>query len=125
MTPAQYERRMDQWYDLAAAIEAIVRADNGEGETSRAVPPDGLHYPAEYVLLTWQEKRKGILPEMGGLNDQDAGLVYHDWPLVNRLYNEIANRLYPPVERLAGEGNGIPRPDLKHAKDIRSLMEDP
>lgn len=110
-------------------MEDIVRADHGDPPEQEPDPAsvDGLHHPLDYVLMTWQEKRNGFLPEPGGLNDQDAALVYHDWPLVSRLYNEAAHRLYPPDEdgtHPAPKARGVPVPDdAPDFRTIRSMME--
>lgn len=104
-----------------------MRADHGEIDPDDDPPAglEGLHHPLDYVLMTWQEKRNGFLPEPGGLNDQDAALVYHDWPLVSRVYNETARRLYPSDD----EGQPPPKRGVDLPKDapdfrtIRSMME--
>ena len=104
-------------------MAAIVRAEHGDSESDDEDEDNlpGFYYPADYVLITWQEKRdKGILPEPGGLNDQDWRLVYHDWPLLNERYNRLAAQLYPDE----GEGEQYtPYTVPPQRQNISGLME--
>lgn len=93
-------RRLDQTQALDMALVDIIRAERGDDEDDEDDEEDdplaGFFYPLDYVLMTWQEKRNhGILPEAGGLNNQDWRLVYHDWPLLNQRYNRLMEMLYP------------------------------
>lgn len=93
-------RRLDQTQEMDMALVDIIRAEKGEGDDDDdeddSDPLAGFYYPPDYVLMTWQEKRNhGILPEPGGLNDQDWRLVFHDWPLLNQRYNRLMELLYP------------------------------
>ena len=84
---------------LDMQVMAIIRAEHGDADSDDDddegdVSP--FYHPVDYVFMTWHEKRNhGLLPEPGGLNDQDWRLVYHDWPLVNQRFNELSELLYP------------------------------
>ena len=82
--------------DLDTIVTEMVQADTGklESDIDLMEPEYGLYYPLWYVIRTWQEKREhGILPEPGGLNDQDWRLVDHDWPKVGERYNRIYRQM--------------------------------
>lgn len=102
----------------------IIRAEHGEGDMDddKDTSLPGFYYPADYVLMTWQEKRdKGILPESGGLNDQDWRLVYHDWPLLNQRYNRMSAMLYPGDDREPQDYRPYSVPQMR--KDISGLLD--
>lgn len=96
-------------------VRGMVRAEHGdEDDTDNEDTDDdlaGLYFPLDYVLLTWLEKKeRGILPEPGGLNDQDWRLVFHDWPLVTARYNRLSRELYPPEPNEKRNGIRLPKP---------------
>ena len=81
-----------------------------------------MYYPADYVLITWQEKREhGILPEPGGLNDQDWRLVYHDWPILNQRYNRLSEQMYPTDGSEGEQHRPYVVPPMR--KDMSKLLE--
>lgn len=110
---------------LEGTLVDIIRAEHGDGEhedDDDDAPPEGFYLPPDYVLMTWQEKRNhGILPEPGGLNDQDWRLVYHDWPLLTAIYNRMSEMLYP------GDGSeGTPYHPVQlppTEKSLKGLMD--
>lgn len=113
--------------DLDDALRDMVRAEHGEGRAIGADDDDddlpGLFYPLDYVLLTWFEKKEhGILPEPGGLNDQDWRLVYHDWPLVSKRYNRIDRELYPPKDDNGRTESAIRIPDPGSAHALQDIL---
>jgi len=110
---------------LDRMLTGILRADMNDSPDDDDTPPDdlaGLYYPLEYVIQTWQEKRNNhILPDPGGLNDQDWRLVLHDWPVVNERYNYLQRMLYPKEG-----GGGLQTSEVDLAKeqgsDIRDML---
>ena len=72
-------------------MSGVVLSENGD----TPIPDDedfGLFNPLEYVIETWQAYRQfGILPLVGGYNDQDANLMA-DWRTLNRRYNLAMHR---------------------------------
>lgn len=53
----------------------------------------GLNNPRDYALRTWYDYNEhGLLPEAGGINDQDP-LWYDDIHTLNLRYSTIARRL--------------------------------
>lgn len=78
-----------------------------EDDTPELMDDDlGLYYPFEYGFHTWNEKRNhGLLPEPGGINDQDWRLVYHDWPAITKRYNQLYRRMKDPGFALPDTAN--------------------
>lgn len=80
----------------------MVRAEKAKDDNEAdSAPPEfnGLYYPLSYVLRTWIYLREyGVLPEAGGLNDQDWRLIEHDWPIVSERYIYIRKHGRPTVE---------------------------
>lgn len=60
------------------------------GKTKSDVDDDedmGLNFPLSYALTTWNAFRQfGVLPKVGGYNDQDKQLM-EDWSTLSRRYN--------------------------------------
>lgn len=117
--------------ELDDILTRMVKADHGddpgsEDDEDEAADDDlpGLYYPLDYVVLTWRERNeRHILPESGGLNDQDWRLVYYDWPLVTARYSRIDRALYPPKE---GEGSkGITLPDTGRTRSVMDVFREP
>ena len=110
----------------------MVRGDHGDpplhDDDEDDLPDDpGLNYPLDYVLMTWHEKNDHhLLPEAGGLNDQDWRLLYEDWPLVTRLYNQKTRELYPPEPKEGQEtpyrSKIIPMPDPDEAGTFEDVL---
>lgn len=109
---------------LDKALTGMVRAEHGDDPHNGSDDEEdddlpGLYFPLDYVLMTWFEKKeRGILPEPGGLNDQDWRLVYYDWPLVTARYNKLDRQLYPPKEeQIALPESGQARPAMDIFKE--------
>lgn len=79
-----------------------MEADRGKQTDTEAdsTPPqfDGLYYPLSYVLDTWLFFREhGVMPEPGGVNDQDPRLIFHDWRVVQNRHGYIAKHGKPEI----------------------------
>lgn len=101
----------------------VAHGDNPLHEQDEEPDNPGFYYPVSYVLMTWHEKNEhGILPEPGGLNDQDWRLVEHDWPLVTQTYNRLSRELYPVSESPSGRNIRLPMSD--GAGDFDDLVKE-
>jgi len=73
-----------------AALAELGKLDDDADDSE----PDGLNNDLGYVISTWQEHRlHDAYPEAGGYNDQDPGLVQHDWGVLNMRFNYWLNWL--------------------------------
>lgn len=90
--------------ELDEFLARLVEADKGKqaetDEEAGSTPPEfaGLYYPLSYVLDTWLFFREhGVMPEQGGVNDQDPRLIFHDWRVVQNRYAYISKHGPPSV----------------------------
>jgi hypothetical protein len=80
---------MHEWLD--EMMESIARADLGKPDSNEATSTHdaGFYHDYHVAFYTWlHHKSHGTLPEPGGLFDQDWQLVFDDWGVLNRKYNE-------------------------------------
>lgn len=83
-------------FSVRESLESIVRADMGtSGDDDAALDDFGFSYPPHVVLRCFQALRHfGVLPEPGGLLDQDAAL-WDDIMTMFAVYNDVRREIDP------------------------------
>ena len=64
-----------------------------------------MYFPLSYVIATWQAYRQyGVLPKIGGYNDQDEQLMA-DWGVISRRYHWASVRGDNAIDISLDSGN--------------------
>ena len=84
---------------LREQIADIIRADMGsDDDTADSLDDFGFNYPPHVVLRCFQALRHfGVLPEPGGLLDQEA-LLWDDIMTMFAVYNDTRREIDPSSE---------------------------
>ena len=100
--------------EVRAQLETIIRADLGKDDDGAPLGDFGFNYPPPVVLRCFQALRHfGVLPEPGGLLDQDAQL-WDDIMTMFAVYNDTRHEIDPSAEVPADDDDW---PELRH-KDL-------
>ncbi len=89
--------------DVREQIAGIVDADLGNTAAGTTLDDFGFNNPPHVVIRCFQALRNfGILPEPGGLLDQDQQL-WDDIMTMFAVYNDVKRQIDPPAEAPAGD----------------------